>query len=336
MTDETFTRELLQPKPFVFVLMPFEKSFDDIYKFGIKGAAADVGAYAERLDEQIFSDGILDRVFNQINRADVIVADMTGRNANVFYEVGYAHALGKIVLLLTQHADDIPFDLKHRQHLVYGGSIETLRRDLNARLTWAIREASSRRTPANRLSLQATLGGIELLSGPATGELPTIRIDFNREWVTLPLAIRNDSMKTTAVFSHVYLFTERGAGVAPFQYVQQRVYRSQPRFDGARMAGVEQISEVVDRETFITRYVAASTDTPDGLEEQYRLPNVVPQIPSGAVEHDKLRLGIRDNTPRDYSGAFRLRLHGEDGIYDFSFRMASAAPAHADAPTASE
>jgi len=49
------------PKPFVFVLIPFDPSFDDIYKFGIKGAAEDVGAYAERVDEQIFLEGILDR-----------------------------------------------------------------------------------------------------------------------------------------------------------------------------------------------------------------------------------------------------------------------------------
>ncbi len=54
---------------------------------------------------------------------------MTGRNPNVFYEVGYAHALGKIVLLLTQNAEDIPFDLKHRPHTVYAGKIETLRKD---------------------------------------------------------------------------------------------------------------------------------------------------------------------------------------------------------------
>jgi len=45
------------PKPFVFVLMPFDSSFDDIYKFGIKGAAQDAGAYAERIDEQIFTKG---------------------------------------------------------------------------------------------------------------------------------------------------------------------------------------------------------------------------------------------------------------------------------------
>jgi hypothetical protein len=113
-----------KPKPFVFVLMPFDKKFSDTYKFGIKGAAEDAGAYAERVDEQIFGEGMLDRIFNQINKADVIVADMTGKNANVFYEVGYAHALNKIVLLITQSADDIPFDLKHRQHIVYGGQID--------------------------------------------------------------------------------------------------------------------------------------------------------------------------------------------------------------------
>ncbi|HEV7573463.1 MAG TPA: hypothetical protein VGQ21_18350 [Thermoanaerobaculia bacterium] len=83
MAEETFTRQSLQPKPYVFVLMPFGKAFSDIYQFGIKGAAEDAGAYAERLDDQIFTDGILDRIFNQINLADVVVADMTGRNANL-------------------------------------------------------------------------------------------------------------------------------------------------------------------------------------------------------------------------------------------------------------
>jgi hypothetical protein len=44
------------------------------------------------------------------------VADMTERNPNVFYEVIYAYALNKLVLLLTQSAEDILFDLKHRAH----------------------------------------------------------------------------------------------------------------------------------------------------------------------------------------------------------------------------
>jgi nucleoside 2-deoxyribosyltransferase len=98
------------PKPFVFVLMPFDKKFNDVYQLGIQKACDDVGAYAERIDEQIFGESILQRIYNQIAKADVVVADMTGRNPNVFYETGYAHALGKNVILLTQNANDIPFD----------------------------------------------------------------------------------------------------------------------------------------------------------------------------------------------------------------------------------
>ncbi len=130
--------ESTQPKPFVFVLMPFAASFDDAYRFGIKAACADAGAYCERVDEQIFQESILDRIYNQISKADVLVADMTGRNANVFYETGYAHALGKQVILLTQNADDIPFDLKHYPHIIYGGSIGSLKDDLERRIRWAL------------------------------------------------------------------------------------------------------------------------------------------------------------------------------------------------------
>jgi len=63
---------------------------------------------------------------------------MTGRNPNVFYEVGYAHALGKPTFLLTQKADDIPFDLKHFPHIIYDGSINNIRKDLTTRIKWFI------------------------------------------------------------------------------------------------------------------------------------------------------------------------------------------------------
>jgi hypothetical protein len=60
---------------------------------------------------------------------------MTGRNANVFYEVGYSHALFKEVILLTQDSNDIPFDLKGHKHIVYNGSITTLKNQLSKRLS---------------------------------------------------------------------------------------------------------------------------------------------------------------------------------------------------------
>ena len=126
------------PRPFVFVLMPFSKEFDDIYTFGIKGAAEEVGAYAERVDEQIFVENILERVYNQIAKADMIISEMTGRNPNVFYETGYAHALGKKVILLTQNAEDIPFDLRQYPHIVYGGKISVLKSQIANRIRWFI------------------------------------------------------------------------------------------------------------------------------------------------------------------------------------------------------
>jgi nucleoside 2-deoxyribosyltransferase len=98
--------EETNPKPFVFVLMPFGDTYTEIYKLGIKAACEKAGAYCERVDEQIFAESILARIYNQIAKADIIVSDMTGKNPNVFYETGYAHALNKQVILLTQNSDD--------------------------------------------------------------------------------------------------------------------------------------------------------------------------------------------------------------------------------------
>ena len=128
------------PKPFVFVLMPFAPEFDDVYGLGIRPACEKAGAYAERIDEQLFAESILDRLYNQISKADVIVSDMTGRNPNVFYETGYAHALAKKVILLTQKEDDIPFDLKHYPHIIYGGRISDLIPQLEKRVRWALQQ----------------------------------------------------------------------------------------------------------------------------------------------------------------------------------------------------
>lgn len=126
------------PKSFVFVLMPFDSAFNDIYQLGIKETCDNAGAYAERVDEQTYDGTVTQRIYNQIAKADIIVADMTGRNPNVFYEVGYAHALDKRVILLTRCVDDIPFDLKDHPHIVYGTSIQYLREELLKKLQWAI------------------------------------------------------------------------------------------------------------------------------------------------------------------------------------------------------
>jgi GAF domain len=120
--------------PYLFVLMPFSEEFFDIYKLGIKSVATKLGMRCERVDEIEFNDAILAQIYDGIQRADLVIADMTGKNPNVFYEVGYAHALPKEVILLAQMAQDIPFDLAGHNHIVYKGSITTLQERLEKRL----------------------------------------------------------------------------------------------------------------------------------------------------------------------------------------------------------
>ena len=64
---------------YAFVLMPFDENFADIYELGIKAAAKELDVTAERVDEQFYSESMLERVYSQIDQADFIIAEMTGR-----------------------------------------------------------------------------------------------------------------------------------------------------------------------------------------------------------------------------------------------------------------
>jgi len=156
------------PKPFVFVLMPFAAEFDDIYKLGINAACKEAGTHCERVDEQIYDSTVLEQVYNQIWKADIIVADMTRQNPNVFYEVGYAHALNKPVILLTQEAEDIPFDLKHYPHIVYKGRIGDLKDGLQKRVKHYVANPAERR--ADTVDVVAAYVNGTLLEDDATIE----------------------------------------------------------------------------------------------------------------------------------------------------------------------
>jgi hypothetical protein len=73
----------------------------------------------QRGDDVFGSNVVMDDIVKSINAADVILADLSRKNANVFYEVGICHALNKPVLLRAQSIDDVPFDLRHRRVLLY-------------------------------------------------------------------------------------------------------------------------------------------------------------------------------------------------------------------------
>lgn len=169
-----------RPKPFVFVLMPFSAGFDDTYQVAIQPACEAAGAYAERVDQQIFTGSIMERVYNQIAKADLIVADMSERNANVFYEVGYAHALGKRTILLTRSEADIPFDLRQYPHIVYGDSLGRLKTELQRRVDWHIANPSQKEAGIEELEVRVNglrVPGDAALAVDIRGEVGTIAIN---------------------------------------------------------------------------------------------------------------------------------------------------------------
>lgn len=183
---------------FAFVLMPFDSSFDDVYRMGIKETAASLGIRAERVDEQIFQEGILDRIYRQIDLADVIVADMSGQNPNVFYEVGYAHAKDKLCILLTNNTDDIPFDLKHHRHIVYGSSISKLREMLFDELAWAKGEIENVKSSRIKVILNSAYGDLELKKWYAKGN------------IELQIDLTNTSKKASAEIEAIYFYSSKG------------------------------------------------------------------------------------------------------------------------------
>jgi hypothetical protein len=102
-----------------FVVMPFESLFDTEYERVIKPAVEEVGLECLRADEIFGKPRLVDDIWRSIRSARVIVAELTGRNPNVLYEVGLAHAVRKPVIIITRTKDDVPFDLGALRYLFY-------------------------------------------------------------------------------------------------------------------------------------------------------------------------------------------------------------------------
>lgn len=103
-----------------FVVMPFgDDDLQIVYEDFVKPTVQECKLECERGDDVFGSNIIMDDILRSIHAADLVLADLTRRNANVFYEVGIAHAIGKPVLLIAQSIEDVPFDLRHRRVLLY-------------------------------------------------------------------------------------------------------------------------------------------------------------------------------------------------------------------------
>lgn len=103
-----------------FVMMPFAKPIGDYYEKIYEPAIKKAHLIPIRADNDIFSTGkVIDQIRSGIENAKVLLCELTGRNPNVLYELGLAHALGKPVVLVSENEHDVPFDLKHIRVIFY-------------------------------------------------------------------------------------------------------------------------------------------------------------------------------------------------------------------------
>lgn len=102
----------------VSVMMPFDAGFDPVYN-AIEAAATAVNMRCNRASNIWQHPTIIQDVVSLIDRSRIVVCDLSNRNANVFYETGIAHSLGREVILLARHQTDVPFDLAHIRYLPY-------------------------------------------------------------------------------------------------------------------------------------------------------------------------------------------------------------------------
>jgi hypothetical protein len=116
----------------VSAMMPFHPSFDAVYAT-LQRTALTAGLRCRRADDIWENPLVIQDVVSLIDRSRVVICDCTGRNPNVFYEIGIAHTLGREVILITQAEADIPFDLRHLRFVPYLNNGEGLNA-LSARL----------------------------------------------------------------------------------------------------------------------------------------------------------------------------------------------------------
>lgn len=129
-------------RPRAFVAMEFAEPYNTFYREVIQKQAQDLNLDVVRIDEVSVPGVIFQDIQREIQRADVVIAEVSPSNPNVFYELGYAHALNKPTILLAQRGAQLPFDIRSYRVVFYndtiGGKAEVernLRKHLESVLT---------------------------------------------------------------------------------------------------------------------------------------------------------------------------------------------------------
>jgi hypothetical protein len=111
----------------VFVLTPFHPEFEGTFDI-IADVCRKVGLECLRGDEEFLEGSVLKHIVTELCSAGIVIANIDGRNPNVYYELGLAHALEKPVLLVASDIEAIPFDLKSQRVVIFNKPSDLKRR----------------------------------------------------------------------------------------------------------------------------------------------------------------------------------------------------------------
>ena len=112
----------------VFMVMPFAEELKPIYERHILPTVTSLGLSCKRGDDFFSDNSIIDEVWSAIYFSKLCIVECTGRNANVFYEMGIAHTLGRSCIMIAQSINDIPFDVQQRRTITYENTPEGIRK----------------------------------------------------------------------------------------------------------------------------------------------------------------------------------------------------------------
>jgi hypothetical protein len=120
--SNAITIDLGELKQSCFIIMPFSSQFQTQYEKVIRPAVEETGLVCIRGDEIFSKPQIMSDIWKELRSARVVIAELTGKNPNVLYEVGLAHAIGKPIVIITREESDVPFDLKALRYRYYDTS----------------------------------------------------------------------------------------------------------------------------------------------------------------------------------------------------------------------
>jgi nucleoside 2-deoxyribosyltransferase len=104
--------------------MQFSNEYNELFEEVIKPVTEKFGYECIRADEYYTRTPILSDIINSIKDSTAIIAEITPDNPNVFYEIGYSHAIGKpTILLCDKKREKLPFDLSGFRTLFYENTI---------------------------------------------------------------------------------------------------------------------------------------------------------------------------------------------------------------------